>query len=85
MYRGRIVEKGRAAETAPPHHPYTEALLSAVPTISVLTATAYAFRSSRGAAAKPRVAYSPGAARGALVTSARLSSLPFARPALATA
>jgi peptide/nickel transport system ATP-binding protein len=32
MYRGAIVEEGRAAEVlAPPYHPYTEALLSAVP------------------------------------------------------
>jgi peptide/nickel transport system ATP-binding protein len=35
MYRGRIVENGAsAAVLAPPHHPYTEALLSAVPTIT---------------------------------------------------
>jgi peptide/nickel transport system ATP-binding protein len=34
MYRGRIVESGSADEVlAAPHHPYTEALLSAVPTI----------------------------------------------------
>ncbi len=34
MYRGRIVEIGPAAEVlAPPFHPYTEALLSAVPRI----------------------------------------------------
>jgi len=32
MYRGAIVEEGRAAAVlAPPYHPYTEALLSAVP------------------------------------------------------
>src|SRR5262245_53236892 len=35
MYRGRIVETGASdAVLAPPHHPYTEALLSAVPTIT---------------------------------------------------
>ena len=35
MYRGRIVENGASeAVLAPPHHPYTEALLSAVPTIA---------------------------------------------------
>jgi len=35
MYRGRIVEVGRRDEVmAAPHHPYTEALLSAVPTIA---------------------------------------------------
>jgi peptide/nickel transport system ATP-binding protein len=35
MYRGRIVENGaRDAVLAPPHHPYTEALLSAVSTIT---------------------------------------------------
>ena len=35
MYRGRIVENGtRDAVMTPPHHPYTEALLSAVPTIT---------------------------------------------------
>jgi len=35
MYRGRIVETGaRDAVLSPPHHPYTEALLSAVPTIT---------------------------------------------------
>ena len=35
MYRGRIVENGASASVlAPPHHPYTEALLSAVPTIT---------------------------------------------------
>ena len=35
MYRGRIVENGASdAVLAPPHHPYTEALLSAVPTIT---------------------------------------------------
>ena len=34
MYRGRIVEVGTAAEVmTPPMHPYTEALLSAVPSI----------------------------------------------------
>ncbi len=34
MYRGRIVEIGTAAEVlAPPMHPYTEALLSAVPNV----------------------------------------------------
>src|SRR5262249_61486344 len=34
-YRGRIVEPGsRDAVLSPPHHPYTEALLSAVPTIT---------------------------------------------------
>ena len=32
MYRGAIVEEGPAAQVlAPPYHPYTEALLSAVP------------------------------------------------------
>jgi len=35
IYRGRIVETGASdAVLAPPHHPYTEALLSAVPTIT---------------------------------------------------
>jgi peptide/nickel transport system ATP-binding protein len=35
MYRGRIVESGtREAVMTPPHHPYTEALLSAVPTLT---------------------------------------------------
>lgn len=35
MYRGRIVETGTRDEVmAPPYHPYTEALLSAVPTIT---------------------------------------------------
>jgi peptide/nickel transport system ATP-binding protein len=35
MYRGRIVENGASeAVLAPPHHPYTEVLLSAVPTIT---------------------------------------------------
>jgi peptide/nickel transport system ATP-binding protein len=34
MYRGRIVEEGRAEEVARhPLHPYTEALLSAVPSV----------------------------------------------------
>ncbi|MDB5414657.1 MAG: transporter ATP-binding protein [Rubritepida sp.] len=34
MYRGAIVEEGPAAEMlAPPYHPYTEALLSAVPVV----------------------------------------------------
>ncbi len=34
MYLGRIVETGTVADAfAPPHHPYTEALISAVPTI----------------------------------------------------
>jgi peptide/nickel transport system ATP-binding protein len=34
MYRGRIVEEGRAEEvTVAPRHPYTEALLSAVPAV----------------------------------------------------
>ncbi len=34
MYRGRIVEEGPAAEVLrPPFHPYTEALLSAVPVV----------------------------------------------------
>ena len=35
MYRGRIVETGTcAAVMAPPYHPYTEALLSALPSIT---------------------------------------------------
>lgn len=34
MYRGAIVEEGPAAQVlAPPYHPYTEALLSAVPVV----------------------------------------------------
>ena len=34
MYRGRIVEEGRAADVLqPPYHPYTGALLSAVPVV----------------------------------------------------
>lgn len=34
MYLGRIVESGQVADVfTPPHHPYTEALISAVPTI----------------------------------------------------
>ena len=34
MYRGQIVEVGKAAEVfSPPHHPYTELLLSAIPTL----------------------------------------------------
>ncbi len=34
MYRGAIVEEGRAEEVlSPPYHPYTEALLSAVPVV----------------------------------------------------
>jgi peptide/nickel transport system ATP-binding protein len=34
MYRGRIVEEGSAGEvTLRPHHPYTQALLSATPTL----------------------------------------------------
>jgi len=34
MYRGKIVEEGRAQDvTERPHHPYTEALLSAVPVV----------------------------------------------------
>jgi peptide/nickel transport system ATP-binding protein len=32
MYRGQIVEQGRTEEIfTPPHHPYTQALLSAIP------------------------------------------------------
>jgi peptide/nickel transport system ATP-binding protein len=34
MYLGRVVESGLVADVfSPPHHPYTEALISAVPTI----------------------------------------------------
>ena len=34
MYRGAVVEEGLAAQVlAPPYHPYTEALLSAVPVV----------------------------------------------------
>jgi peptide/nickel transport system ATP-binding protein len=34
MYRGRLVEEGRTAQVLhPPYHPYTEALLSAVPVV----------------------------------------------------
>ena len=34
MYRGRLVEEGRTAQVVrPPYHPYTEALLSAVPVV----------------------------------------------------
>jgi peptide/nickel transport system ATP-binding protein len=34
MYRGRLVEQGRTAQVLrPPYHPYTEALLSAVPMV----------------------------------------------------
>jgi peptide/nickel transport system ATP-binding protein len=36
MYRGAIVEQGAAAQVlAPPYHPYTEALLSAVPLVGL--------------------------------------------------
>lgn len=36
MYRGRLVEEGRTVQVLhPPYHPYTEALLSAVPMIGV--------------------------------------------------
>ena len=36
MYRGRFVEEGRTADVLhPPYHPYTEALLSAVPVVGV--------------------------------------------------
>ncbi len=36
MYRGRLVEEGRTADVLhPPYHPYTEALLSAVPVVGV--------------------------------------------------
>ncbi|MBR0663213.1 ABC transporter ATP-binding protein [Roseomonas hellenica] len=38
MYRGAIVEQGSAAQVlAPPYHPYTEALLSAVPLVGAKT------------------------------------------------
>lgn len=34
LYAGRVLESGPAADVfSPPHHPYTEALLSAVPTV----------------------------------------------------
>jgi peptide/nickel transport system ATP-binding protein len=40
MYRGRIVEIGTTDEVMrPPHHPYTEALLSAVPSVDKPQAT----------------------------------------------
>jgi peptide/nickel transport system ATP-binding protein len=36
MYLGQIIEIGSAEEVfSPPHHPYTEALLSAMPTIDI--------------------------------------------------
>ena len=36
MYLGQVVEVGPAdAVFAPPHHPYTEALLSAIPTLDL--------------------------------------------------
>jgi peptide/nickel transport system ATP-binding protein len=36
MHRGRLVEEGRTADVLhPPYHPYTEALLSAVPVVGV--------------------------------------------------
>jgi peptide/nickel transport system ATP-binding protein len=36
MYRGRLVEEGRTAQVLhPPYHPYTEALLSAVPMVGM--------------------------------------------------
>ena len=36
MYRGRLVEEGRTVDVLhPPYHPYTEALLSAVPVVGV--------------------------------------------------
>ncbi len=39
MYRGRIVEEGATADVLrPPYHPYTEALLSAVPVIGAPSA-----------------------------------------------
>ena len=34
MYLGQVIEIGPAADVFhPPHHPYTEALLSAMPTV----------------------------------------------------
>ena len=48
MYRGRIVETGTAAEVlAPPWHPYTEALLSAVPAIDRPAETRIRLRQER--------------------------------------
>ncbi len=58
MYRGAIVEEGPAASVlAPPFHPYTEALLSAIPEVDA---------SARGERIRLRgdVADAPGAARG---------------------
>jgi peptide/nickel transport system ATP-binding protein len=41
LYLGRIVEAGTTAEVfAPPWHPYTEALLSAVPSVGAAAAAA---------------------------------------------
>ncbi|WP_158639079.1 dipeptide ABC transporter ATP-binding protein [Elioraea rosea] len=56
MYRGKVVEEGPArAVLAPPYHPYTEALLSAVPLVG----------SSGRAAARIRLAGDVSSAAGA--------------------
>ena len=79
MYRGSVIEEGPARDVLqPPYHPYTEALLSAVPIVGARDATPGACGSP---ATSPtnllrQAAASPPAVRA---SSAR-SAIPFRRP-----
>ncbi|MBR0654569.1 dipeptide ABC transporter ATP-binding protein [Plastoroseomonas arctica] len=54
MYRGTIVEQGAAAQMlAPPYHPYTEALLSAVPLVGLKGRSAQRTRLAGDASSVP--------------------------------
>jgi peptide/nickel transport system ATP-binding protein len=66
MYRGTVVEEGRTEDVfAPPHHPYTAALLSAVPTL-------------RSAASSPAAgASAPAAEAGATGSGPAAGGCPF--------
>ena len=77
LYLGRIMELGDAeAVFSPPHHPYTEALLSAVPTIEGRRAAPHPAGRARSQArpSPPRAASSTHAARARSERSARRRS-----------
>ena len=80
MYLGAVVEFGRAADVfAPPFHPYTEALLSAVP-CPIPTPRAPASSSRARCRARPRFRAAARSAAAALGESAPSATRPRRPP-----